>query len=284
MNGKYFWIIDSGASHHMTGIIEDLSNLKEIVQWPVELPDGNIAMAKKEGDVCFDNGFVLRNILYVPVLTCNLLSVPQLLDEGNCIVQFAPNICVIQDLTSRMMIGAGERKDGGLFYFREMSPARAFKTTTTLPFDLWHKRLGHPSLEVLKLLPQAIEKERELVMYYEATKDKRWRSVMNSELEALEQNKTWTIEKLPPRKKALGCKWVYKIKYKSDGTIKRFKARLMILGNLKYFLGIEVARAKDVIILCQRKYALDIIYEVGLPGAKSGKIPMEQNHHLGLAQ
>ncbi|GKE90284.1 hypothetical protein Tco_1567759, partial [Tanacetum coccineum] len=134
----------------MTGIIEDLSNLKKIVQWHVELPDGNIAMAKKEGDVCFNNGFVL----YVPGLTCNLLSVPQLLDEENCIVQFAPNICVIQDLTSRTVIGAGERRDGGLFYFREMSPTRAFKTTTTLPFDLWHKWLGHPSLEVLKLLPQ----------------------------------------------------------------------------------------------------------------------------------
>ncbi|GKE39452.1 hypothetical protein Tco_1462857 [Tanacetum coccineum] len=40
-----------GVSHHMTGILEDLSNLKEIVQWPVELPDGNIAMAIKEGDV-----------------------------------------------------------------------------------------------------------------------------------------------------------------------------------------------------------------------------------------
>ncbi|GKB66764.1 hypothetical protein Tco_0928176 [Tanacetum coccineum] len=125
-----------GASHHMTGIIEDLSNLKEKVQWPVELPDGNIAMAKKEGDVCFDNGFVLKNVLYVLGLTCNLLSVSQLLDEGNCIVQFAPNICVIQDLTSRTVIGAGERMDGGLFYFKEMPPTRAFKTTTIIPFDL----------------------------------------------------------------------------------------------------------------------------------------------------
>ncbi|GJU91002.1 retrovirus-related pol polyprotein from transposon TNT 1-94 [Tanacetum coccineum] len=66
--------------------------------------------------------------------------------------------------------------------------------------------------------------EREPVTYYEVIKDKRWRSAMDSKLEALEQNKTWTIEKLPPNKKALGCKWVYKIKYKSDGTIERFKA------------------------------------------------------------
>jgi len=39
------------------------------------------------------------------------------------------------------------------------------------------------------------------------------------------------IEDLPTEKKALGCKWVYKIKYNSDGTIKRSKAWLVILVN-----------------------------------------------------
>ena len=44
---------------------------------------------------------------------------------------------------------------------------------------------------------------------------------MNKEIDALEENQTWEITSLPPGKRALGCKWVYKIKYNADGTIER---------------------------------------------------------------
>lgn len=53
---------------------------------------------------------------------------------------------------------------------------------------------------------------------------------MNKELEALHHNKTWVVTDLPPGKKPIGCKWVFKIKYKSDGTIERHKARLVAKG------------------------------------------------------
>lgn len=52
------------------------------------------------------------------------------------------------------------------------------------------------------------------------------------------------------------------------------------LGVLKYFLGIEVARNQEGIFLCQQKYTLDIISEVGFLRAKSAGIPMAKNHQL----
>ncbi|KAL5787313.1 hypothetical protein ACOSP7_004262 [Xanthoceras sorbifolium] len=53
---------------------------------------------------------------------------------------------------------------------------------------------------------------------------------MNTELEALQLNNTWSLVPLPIGHKPIGCKWVYKIKYKSDGTIERYKARLVAKG------------------------------------------------------
>lgn len=78
---------------------------------------------------------------------------------------------------------------------------------------------------------EAIDADREPMTYSQAVKNKRWCDAMDNELQALERNGTWTIEDLPKDKKALGCKWVYKIKRKSDETVERFKERIVILGN-----------------------------------------------------
>ncbi|KAL9447401.1 hypothetical protein AB3S75_014963 [Citrus x aurantiifolia] len=77
----------------------------------------------------------------------------------------------------------------------------------------------------------AITTLTEPTRYSEAVKDPRWREAMAKEIDALEQNETWTLADLPLGKKAIGCKWVYRIKYHSDGSIERCKARLVILGN-----------------------------------------------------
>ncbi|CAN6695276.1 unnamed protein product [Malus baccata var. baccata] len=53
---------------------------------------------------------------------------------------------------------------------------------------------------------------------------------MAKELQALHENNTWTIVKLPKGKKVVGSRWVYKTKFHSDGTIERNKARLVTRG------------------------------------------------------
>ena len=52
----------------------------------------------------------------------------------------------------------------------------------------------------------------------------------DKEIEALEANNTWSLAPLPPGKTAIGCKWVYRIKYLPDGSIERYKARLVTKG------------------------------------------------------
>ena len=54
---------------------------------------------------------------------------------------------------------------------------------------------------------------------------------MAEEIRALEANLTWVIMDLPLGKKPIGCKWVYHVKYNSDGSIQRYKARLIICGD-----------------------------------------------------
>ena len=53
------------------------------------------------------------------------------------------------------------------------------------------------------------------------------KKAMNLEMEALYRNNTWEITDLPKGRKPIGCRWIYKIKYKSNGEIERYKARLV---------------------------------------------------------
>ncbi|UYV73291.1 hypothetical protein LAZ67_10002537 [Cordylochernes scorpioides] len=59
---------------------------------------------------------------------------------------------------------------------------------------------------------------------------KQWKLAMDDEFNSLMKNQTWTYVTLPSDRKAIACKWVYKIKQNADGSNKMFKARLVAKG------------------------------------------------------
>lgn len=85
------------------------------------------------------------------------------------------------------------------------------------------------------------------VHYKDAIHDPRWNNAMGTEVGALEGQHTWDIIELPPDKVAIGCKWVYRTKFNSDGTVERYKARLVILGNHQEE-GVDYKETFDLVI------------------------------------
>ncbi|KAL0296148.1 UNVERIFIED_CONTAM: Retrovirus-related Pol polyprotein from transposon RE2 [Sesamum radiatum] len=61
---------------------------------------------------------------------------------------------------------------------------------------------------------------------------------MNLELQALEQNGTWELTSLPPDKRTIGSRWVFKLKLNPDGSIDRYKARL-VAKSYNQFEGVD---------------------------------------------
>lgn len=66
--------------------------------------------------------------------------------------------------------------------------------------------------------------------YEEAAKRSEWQNAMIEEIQSIEKNQTWELVDFPDGKNVIGLKWIFKVKYNSDGSVKRHKARLVAKG------------------------------------------------------
>ena len=152
------WIIDSGATDHMTHFSQFFhtyipcpSNRKIVVA------NESLATVAGLGDVYVSPSLVLKNILHVPKLSTNLVSIQKLTHDLQCYAMFSPSYCVFEDQGSRRKIGLAKERNG--LYHLE-SPQKIMSNLSLLFLSssnkdvmwLYHLRLGHPPFRVLKVM------------------------------------------------------------------------------------------------------------------------------------
>jgi len=89
----------------------------------------------------------------------------------------------------------------------------------------------------------------------------KWKEACDDEYQSLMNNHTWELTELPSKRKAIGCKWVFKIKENADGSINRFKARLAQKYGIDYdeiFAPVAKLTSIRIIISIAAQLKLDL--------------------------
>ncbi|KAK9747936.1 hypothetical protein RND81_02G024900 [Saponaria officinalis] len=164
------WIIDSGASDHMTHDFTQFISTRPLSRpLKVTLPDGMVKDVNVVGDVVLQGEIVLKNVLYLPEFKHKLLSVGKILDDSGLEARFYTTGCVFQDHTTRETVCFGKRS-GGVYRlcsrdaegFNSFNDNKAVDKTSCNHVEsvkqkeellLFHSRLGHSSLSKLRHVP-----------------------------------------------------------------------------------------------------------------------------------
>jgi len=155
--GNLSWIIDTGATDHVTHEKNHFITFYKIKLISVRLPNNSLVTAAHAGTIQFSKEFVIFNVLYIPDFAFNLIFVQRLTKDLNCILTFSPEFCQIQDSSTLRMIGHANVYKG--LYYLQCSPIfnQDFVPSIVLSYkhvdvDLWHYRLGHPGQKTIEQL------------------------------------------------------------------------------------------------------------------------------------
>nr|KYP65704.1 Retrovirus-related Pol polyprotein from transposon TNT 1-94 [Cajanus cajan] len=157
------WILDTGATDHVSNSLYFFTKYHPIDPVHVKLPNENTSTAQFSGTIIFSEKFFLNDVLYIPNFHLNIIYVQRIAASLDYELIFNKNSCTIQDLTSKKMIGFAEvknhlyilqrpSKDNSISACKSNSVLNAQLKATTSSFDLWHYRLGHPSHVVLQIV------------------------------------------------------------------------------------------------------------------------------------
>ncbi|CAM8902863.1 unnamed protein product [Rhodiola kirilowii] len=140
---KDCWIIDSDATDHSTPHVHLLTHLKALtVPYDVLMPNGERVLVTHTGTHYLNDKMKLLDVLLVPKIKFNLISVGKLTADSNFTVSFTKKKCDIQDLATMTSLGTGEYLQDLYQLQANTSKCLSVQSTDNL-LSLWHIRLGH---------------------------------------------------------------------------------------------------------------------------------------------
>ncbi|KAE8693687.1 hypothetical protein F3Y22_tig00110794pilonHSYRG00085 [Hibiscus syriacus] len=153
------WVIDSGATHHVT---TEASNVMEPSDFnsPGKLLVGNgmplnVNLVGRSSVYSSSRILLLNDLLHVPQITKNLLSVSKLTKDNDVFLEFHANRCCVRDEMTGCVLLQGE-ESSGLYSFAINNDAPVVHVAEVHTAsvngsidELWHRRLGHPAAPVL---------------------------------------------------------------------------------------------------------------------------------------
>ncbi|RDX81891.1 hypothetical protein CR513_37383, partial [Mucuna pruriens] len=152
------WILDSRATNHMTPFSSYFTSyLKVSKKKLIIVVNGDHVSITGFGNIQLHSSLSLHNVLHVPKLANNLISIHRLKQDWNCAVTFFHYHCVIQELITGRTIGIGNNTNK-----EELSSSQRATSKTWVASQIWlyHKRLGHPPFGLLKtMFPHLFTKE-----------------------------------------------------------------------------------------------------------------------------
>lgn len=207
---------------------------------------------------------LITDVLFVPDLDQNLLSVGQLL-ENSFKLLFEEKTCLIKDADSKEMFKI--KMKGRSFNLNLLDKTQAAAVQLENDTWSWEDDEKQKNLEFLdedvddvpikgtKTLFDIYQRCNVAVLepggFMEAAKDEKWRYAMQEELKIIEKNNTWELVDRPSHKKAVGVKRVYRTKLNPDGSINKYKARLVAKRYSQVFgadLYIEQKKSTEIFV------------------------------------
>ncbi|CAN6723497.1 unnamed protein product [Malus baccata var. baccata] len=152
------WYVDSGCSNHMTGREDLLVDIDRNVTAKVEMGTGQLVDVTGKGSLVVETKLgkrYIKEVMLVPGLKENLLSVGQMMEHGYYLVFGGHKVEIYDDSSYSNMVAKVPMKGNRSFPMKLQTGIHiAFKANVCVSTTMWHKRLGHLNMSSLKLMQE----------------------------------------------------------------------------------------------------------------------------------